>query len=616
MSKIEFLKKYIDEVISEVEKELDESTATGDIAGYETPNAFSDNSDATKRRKKKIATQLGMQLVGKVESVNEEKVYIDFLNKKKGFKQDRIKFNSYEAAVKWAKQNFDKFDRDMIKYESVNEATASEVIKDLDKVRTDLIKKVDVLISKKKKLYSDVDITTPMSADEKKLDKDIQDIFSQIQQLIQQKRKIKNESINELTHNEKSIRDGNPNNVYYAFYKGQFEAIYSSMGPSGLFDMYWDKFKVRRPAGSKFKLNPEFVFISKKDYDSSTSNRYSKLKPHVDKFWDKLQNESVNEASTSFVSGNSGRTITHLDNKKYQLTKDVKGAQIGNYHSVVLPKGSIIHNLPGGVFVSHPSLKDKFSGIKETPKFGFRVTTNPNTLTTIEKSSKILESVNEYNLNDIIKQIKTYDKPKDAKLLTIKVINKLKDTRNKANLSNKIQIQKIIDTIEGEYNKGKYIKLESVNESVNAKDGKISSNGKLIGYYSFDRDSDSFWVDDVKKGKGQLSFDTKKEVEDYFKKNERDALKHLEKVRESVNENRWLELKNDDSMHANKKLAVGLRELKNQLQEVETFFRWYNQIKTMNELDSNQYWKRTNSHIYKIKERIINIARTLKEIEQ
>ena len=78
----------------------------------------------------------------------------------------------------------------------LNESTTSDIIKDLDKVRTDLIKKVDVLIAKKKKLYSDVDITTPMSADEKQLDKDIQSIFSQIQQIIQQKRKIK-ESVNE-----------------------------------------------------------------------------------------------------------------------------------------------------------------------------------------------------------------------------------------------------------------------------------------------------------------------------------------------------------------------------------------------------------------------------------
>jgi hypothetical protein len=55
------------------------------------------------------------------ESVNEDKVYIDFLNKKKGFKQDRIKFSSYKAAVKWAKKNFEKFNHDMIKYESVSE---------------------------------------------------------------------------------------------------------------------------------------------------------------------------------------------------------------------------------------------------------------------------------------------------------------------------------------------------------------------------------------------------------------------------------------------------------------------------------------------------------------
>ena len=108
--------------------------------------------------------------------------------------------------------------------------------------------------------------------------------------------RMRKESVNELTYHEKQIRDGNPNNVFYVFYKGQFEAIYSAMGPRGLFDMYWDKFKVRRPAGAKFKLNPEFIIVPKKEYDNSTSNHYAKLKPYVDKFWDKLQNESVNEA--------------------------------------------------------------------------------------------------------------------------------------------------------------------------------------------------------------------------------------------------------------------------------------------------------------------------------
>jgi hypothetical protein len=94
-------------------------------------------------------------------------------------------------------------------------------------------------------------------------------------------------------------------------------------------------------------------------------------------------------------------------------------------------------------------------------------------------------------------------------------------------------------------------------------------------------------------------------------------------VFESVNEakvkrpvNRWLELKNDETMHAHKKMAMGLKELKYQLGETQKFFNWYNKIKTMNELDSSDYWKRTQSHIYKIKERLINIAKTLQEIEK
>lgn len=57
---------------------------------------------------------------------NEEKVYIDFLNKDKGFQQDRIYFDSYEDAVKWGRKNFERFDSDMIRYQSVNEEKDEE----------------------------------------------------------------------------------------------------------------------------------------------------------------------------------------------------------------------------------------------------------------------------------------------------------------------------------------------------------------------------------------------------------------------------------------------------------------------------------------------------------
>ena len=71
------------------------------------------------------------------------------------------------------------------------------------------------------------------------------------------------------------------------------------------------------------------------------------------------------------------------------------------------------------------------------------------------------EGVNEsgYSLDDLIGQVKTFNKPKTRKLLTIYVINKLKEKRNNSkSSSNKIKIQKLIDKIEGEYKKGKYLK--------------------------------------------------------------------------------------------------------------------------------------------------------------
>jgi hypothetical protein len=200
------------------------------------------------------------------ESVNEEKVYIDYLNKQKGFKQDRIKFNSYEEAVKWAKQNFEKFNSDMIKYESVNE--------------------------EKPGLWANI------RAKQARGEKPAHGNSDAHKDAVKAGKEINNEeAVNELTNNERQIKNGNPNNVFYVFYKGQFEAVYWAMNPSSLSDIYWDKFKVRRPAGSQFKLNPEFIIVPKKEYDKSTSKRYAKLKPYVDKFWDKLQNESVNEAT-------------------------------------------------------------------------------------------------------------------------------------------------------------------------------------------------------------------------------------------------------------------------------------------------------------------------------
>lgn len=46
--------------------------------------------------------------------VNE--AYVDFMNKKKGFRPDRKYFKTYEEAEKWARKEFDRFNSDMIGY--------------------------------------------------------------------------------------------------------------------------------------------------------------------------------------------------------------------------------------------------------------------------------------------------------------------------------------------------------------------------------------------------------------------------------------------------------------------------------------------------------------------
>jgi len=97
--------------------------------------------------------------------------------------------------IKAHKNDYLKARKDYTSKGYVKEETAPEIVKDLDKVKNDLIKKVEVLIAKKKKLYSNVDMTTPMSPEEKQLDKDIQSIFSQIQQIILKKRTLKKEGV-------------------------------------------------------------------------------------------------------------------------------------------------------------------------------------------------------------------------------------------------------------------------------------------------------------------------------------------------------------------------------------------------------------------------------------
>jgi hypothetical protein len=78
-------------------------------------------------------------------------------------------------------------------------------------------------------------------------------------------------------------------------------------------------------------------------------------------------------------------------------------------------------------------------------------------------------------------------------------------------------------------------------------------------------------------------------------------------------ENRWLELKREESS-PKAKVGRGVSNIQKQLSEIEKFVNWYSKIKTENGLKKEDYWKRTNASLYKIRERLMGITEKLRTL--
>jgi hypothetical protein len=93
---------------------------------------------------------------------------------------------------------------------------------------------------------------------------------------------------------------------------------------------------------------------------------------------------------------------------------------------------------------------------------------------------------------------------------------------------------------------------------------------------------------------------------------------HTDKINKAtgykrVNENRWLELKRDESS-PKQKIGRGISHVNKQLSEIETFLRWYGKIKNENDLNSDQYWKRTQKNLFRIRERLNTIVTQISKL--
>lgn len=82
-----------------------------------------------------------------------------------------------------------------------------------------------------------------------------------------------------------------------------------------------------------------------------------------------------------------------------------------------------------------------------------------------------------------------------------------------------------------------------------------------------------------------------------------------------IEENRWLELKRNEELSPAQKIGRGVRGINRQLKEVEDFVRWYARLQTEQDVSTDVHWKRTHRNVRRIKERIIRIANSIKEIQ-
>ena len=77
--------------------------------------------------------------------------------------------------------------------------------------------------------------------------------------------------------------------------------------------------------------------------------------------------------------------------------------------------------------------------------------------------------------------------------------------------------------------------------------------------------------------------------------------------------NRYQQLRKEEAT-PNQKIGVGIRKMRTQLEEIEKFVEWYSKIKTESDLDSSNYWKRTQKHLNVIRERLNKISQKIQNL--
>ena len=105
---------------------------------------------------------------------------------------------------------------------------------------------------------------------------------------------------------------------------------------------------------------------------------------------------------------------------------------------------------------------------------------------------------------------------------------------------------------------------------------------------------------------------SKKDKEKEMERKAKDqAMKDMEgefNFDESVNEGKYHDYKNDESLTAKQKIGYSMREVRDKLTELDKLVKMNVRLKNEIGVDSTSYWKRTHTAMKKISERLVKLA--------
>jgi len=86
-------------------------------------------------------------------------------------------------------------------------------------------------------------------------------------------------------------------------------------------------------------------------------------------------------------------------------------------------------------------------------------------------------------------------------------------------------------------------------------------------------------------------------------------------VKESVNEGKYHQYKNDESMTPKQKIGKSMREVRNSLNELSKLIDMNVKLKNELNVDSQSYWKNTHKALHKISERLVKLANKVGQLK-